>query len=87
MNMWITNKTDNACVCTEKLSMISYSTHIYALAGYYRICRILLHIFLTSVTSRWQKSMENSGYGMAAQESRNDSPILIVTTSGYMSTI
>ena len=33
---------------------------VAALAGYYRI---FSHIFL-SVTSRWQKSMESSGYGM-----------------------
>ena len=44
--------------------------------------QIFLHIFLTSVTSGWQKSMESSGYGMVAQESRNDSHIIIVTTSG-----
>ena len=32
---------------------------------------ILSHIFLPSVTSRWQKSMEMGGYSMVAQESRN----------------
>ena len=51
--------------------------------AYFRIC---LDIFLTSVTSRWQKSMETSGYGMVAQESRNDSQD-IATTSGDVSNI
>ena len=40
--------------------------------GYVRICS---HIFAASVISGWQKSMGTSEYGMAVQESRNDSQI------------
>ena len=48
--------------------------------GYYRI---RLHIFLTLSTSGWQESMETGGYGMAAQESRNDSQILLLYLEMY----
>ena len=48
--------------------------------AYFQIC---LDIFLTSVTSRWQKSMGMSGYGIVAQESRNDSQILVLHLEMY----
>ena len=35
-------------------------------------------ISFISVTSGWQKSMETTGYGVVAQESRNDGQILLL---------
>ena len=44
---------------------------------------LFLHIFLTPVTSGWQKSKESSVYGMMVQESRNDSQISLLRLDMY----
>ena len=54
-----------------------------AVSDMLRYYQIFLHIFLTLVTSGWQKSMESSGYGMVAQESRNDNQILLLHLDTY----